>query len=116
LRLPKTVDAKSQASPFDGPARGVRCAEAIVAAVRVLGIEVRTGVHTGEVETIAGKAGGLAVTIGSRVGALAGPSEVPVSQTVKELTAGSGLAFEDAGERELKGIPDRWHLYRVLGL
>ncbi len=100
---------------FDGPARAVRCAQAIVEVVRPLGIEVRAGVHTGEVETIAGKAGGLTVTIGARVGAAAGASEVLVSQTVKDLTAGSGLTLEDAGEHELKGVPDRWHLYRVVG-
>jgi class 3 adenylate cyclase len=100
---------------FDGPARAVRCATAIGAAVRPLGIEVRAGVHTGEVETIDGKVGGLAVVIGARVGALAGPSEVLVSQTVKDLTAGSGLVLEEAGVHELKGVPDRWRLYRVAG-
>ena len=99
---------------FDGPARAVRCAESIAAAVQPLGVELRAGVHTGEVELIDGKVGGLAVVIGARVGALAGPSEVLVSQTVKDLTAGSGLTFEDAGEHELKGVPDRWHLYRVV--
>jgi class 3 adenylate cyclase len=98
---------------FDGPARAVRCAEAIVEAVRPLGLELRAGGHTGEVETIAGTVGGLAVVIGSRVGAKARPSEILVSQTVKDLTAGSGLVFEDAGEHELKGVPDRWRLYRV---
>ena len=82
--------------------------------MRPLGIEVRAGVHTGEVETIDGKVGGIAVHTGARVGALAGPSEVLVSQTVKDLVAGSGLTFEDAGEHELKGVPDRWHLYRVV--
>jgi len=100
---------------FDGPARAVRCAVAIAGSVRSLGIEVRAGVHTGEVEHIAGKAGGLAVAIGARVGAMASPSEVLVSQTVKDLVAGSGLAFEDAGEHELKGIPESWRLYRVVG-
>jgi pimeloyl-ACP methyl ester carboxylesterase len=100
-------------STFDGPARAVRCASSIVEAVSRLGIEVRAGVHTGEVETIDGKVGGLAVVIGSRVGAAAGRSEVLVSQTVKDLVAGSGLAFEDAGEHELKGVPERWRLYRV---
>jgi class 3 adenylate cyclase len=99
---------------FDGPARAVRCAQAIVAVVASLGIEVRVGVHTGEVETIDGKVGGLAVVIGARVGALANASEVLVSQTVKDLVAGSGLSFEDAGEHELKGVPDRWRLYRVV--
>ena len=78
-----------------------------------LGIEIRVGIHTGEVETIDGKAGGIAVNIGARVGAAAQPSEVLVSQTVKDLVAGSGLMFEEAGEHELKGIPDRWRLYRV---
>jgi class 3 adenylate cyclase len=100
---------------FDGPARAVRCAQAIVEAVRPLGIEVRAGVHTGEVQQIDGKVGGIAVAIGARVAANAAPSEVLVSQTVKDLVAGSGLAFEDAGEHELKGVPERWHLYRVVG-
>jgi class 3 adenylate cyclase len=70
-------------------------------------------VHTGECDLIDGQVGGMGVVIGARVGALAGPSEVLVSSTVKELTAGSGLRFEDAGEHELKGVPDPWHLYRV---
>jgi class 3 adenylate cyclase len=99
---------------FDGPARAVRCARAIINAVQHLGLDVRAGVHTGEVETIDGKAGGLAVNIGARVAALAGPRELLVSSTVKDLTAGSGLEFEDAGQRELKGIPDAWHLFRVV--
>jgi pimeloyl-ACP methyl ester carboxylesterase/class 3 adenylate cyclase len=100
---------------FDGPARAVRCARSIVEAVARLGVEVRAGVHTGEVETIDGKVGGIAVVIGSRVGAAAGASEVLVSQTVKDLVAGSGLAFDDAGEHELKGVPERWRLYRATG-
>jgi pimeloyl-ACP methyl ester carboxylesterase len=99
---------------FDGPARAVRCAEAVVGAVRSIGLEVRAGVHTGEIQTIDGKAGGLAVVIGARVGHLASASEVLVSQTGKDLVAGSGLVFEDAGEHELKGVPDRWHLYSVV--
>ncbi len=99
---------------FDGPARAVRCAQAIGASVRDLGIQIRAGVHTGEVEVDGNAVRGIAVHIGARVAALAGPSEVVVSQTVKDLTAGSGLVFEDAGDRELKGVPDRWHLYRVL--
>jgi class 3 adenylate cyclase len=98
---------------FDGPARAASCALAIVDAVRPLGVEVRAGLHTGEVETIAGKAGGLAVVIGARVGASAGPSEVLATRTVRDLTAGSALTFEDAGEQDLKGVPDRWRLYRV---
>jgi class 3 adenylate cyclase len=99
---------------FDGPARAVKCAGSIVEAVKPLGIEVRAGVHTGEVESVAGKAGGIAVAIGSRIGSFAGPSQVLASQTVKDLTAGSGIAFADAGEHELKGVPDRWRLYRVV--
>jgi class 3 adenylate cyclase/pimeloyl-ACP methyl ester carboxylesterase len=98
---------------FDGPARAIRCASEIADAVKVLGLEVRAGVHTGEVEIAGDDLRGIAVHIGARVGSLAGPSEVLVSQTVRDLVAGSGLAFEDAGEHELKGVPDRWRLYRV---
>jgi class 3 adenylate cyclase len=98
---------------FDGPARAVRCALTIVDGVHDLAIDVRAGVHTGELQTIDRKAGGIAVTIGARVMAAAAPSEVLVSQTVKDLTAGSGLVFEEAGEHELKGVPDRWRLYRA---
>jgi class 3 adenylate cyclase len=82
--------------------------------VQPLGLEIRAGVHTGEVDTTGEKVRGIAVTIGARVAAQAGPSEVFVSRTVKDLVAGSGLIFEDIGEHELKGIPDRWQLYRVL--
>jgi pimeloyl-ACP methyl ester carboxylesterase len=99
---------------FDGPARAIHCAEEIVRAVRSLGIEVRAGLHAGECELVEGKCSGLAVSIGARVMAHAGPSEIWVSQTVKDLTAGSGLVFEDTGEHELKGVPDRWRLYRVV--
>jgi class 3 adenylate cyclase len=98
---------------FDGPARGVRFARASVEAVRALGIEIRAGVHTGEVETIDGKVGGIAVNIGSRVAGKAGASEVLVSSTVRDLIAGSGLVFEDAGEHQLKGVPNRWRLCRL---
>ena len=98
---------------FDGPARGVRCARAIVEAVRPSGIEVRAGLHTGEVESMDGKVSGIGVHIGARIGSMAKASEVLVSSTVKDLVAGSGLTFEEAGEHELKGIPDRWRLYRV---
>lgn len=98
---------------FDGPARAVRCALATMDAVAHLGVELRAGVHTGEVKTIAGKPGGLAVNIGARIGALAGPSVLLVSSTVKDLTAGSGLRFEDRGERKLKGVPGSWHIYAV---
>ena len=96
---------------FDGPARGVKCAQAIVDAVRPLGIEVRAGVHIGEVGTAGDKAAGLAVNVGARVAALAEPSEVLVSQTVKDLVAGSGLRFHDRGSHELKGVEGAWHLY-----
>jgi len=100
---------------FEGPARGVRCALAIVETVRPLGIEVRAGLHAGEVELIGDKVAGIAVHIGARVATIAVPNEVLVSQTVKDLVAGSGLAFEPAGEHELKGVPDRWRLYRAVG-
>jgi class 3 adenylate cyclase len=76
---------------------------------------VRAGVHTGECEIADGKCSGLTVSIGARVLAKAGPSEVLVTSTVKDLVAGSGLVFEDAGEHELKGVPDRWRVYRVVG-
>jgi class 3 adenylate cyclase len=98
---------------FDGPARAVQCALAAVDAVRPLGIQIRAGVHTGEVETIDGKAGGMAVVIGARIAASAEASEVLVSSTVKDLTAGSGLVFAGAGEHDLKGVPDRWRVYRA---
>ena len=99
---------------FDGPARAVRCARAIADSVRELGIQIRAGVHTGEVEVDGDAVRGIAVHVGARVATLAGPSEVMVSSTVKDLVAGSGLSFEDAGEHELKGVPDRWRLYRVV--
>jgi hypothetical protein len=95
------------------PARAVRCASAITEAVQSLGLEIRAGLHTGEIEVVGEDVRGVAVHIGARVAALAGASEVLVSQTVKDLVAGSGLSFEDAGEHELKGVPDRWHLYRA---
>ena len=99
---------------FDGPARAVRCAGAIVESVRSLGVAVRVGVHTGEVEAIDGKVGGIAVNIGARVAALAEPDEVLVSSTVKDLVAGSGLVFDDRGEHVLKGVPDRWRLFAAV--
>ena len=98
---------------FDGPARAVRCALAVVAGIRELPIRLRAGVHMGEMQMIDGKGGGIAVTLGARIAALAAPSEVLVSRTVRDLVAGSGLEFEDLGEHELKGVPDRWRLYRV---
>ena len=98
---------------FDGPARAVRCALDLVGAIRNLSVELRAGVHTGEVQEIDGKAGGIAVTIGARIAAMAGASEILVSSTVKDLTAGSRIVFDDRGEHELKGVPGKWHLYRV---
>jgi class 3 adenylate cyclase len=98
---------------FDGPARAIHCALEAAERIRDLGLEMRCGIHTGECELIDGKIGGIAVTTGARIAALAGPSEILISRTVKDLVAGSGFAFDDAGERELKGIPDRWQLYRV---
>jgi len=99
---------------FDGPARAIGCATSVAEAVRELGIEIRAGLHTGEIELLGDDVGGIAVSIGARIGAKAGPNEVLVSQTVKDLVAGSGLTFEDAGEHELKGVPDRWRLFRVM--
>jgi len=99
---------------FDGPARAIRCARAITQAVQSLGLEIRAGLHTGEIEMVGDDVRGVAVHIGARVSALAAASEVLVSQTVKDLVAGSGLSFEDAGEHELKGVPDSWRLYRVV--
>jgi class 3 adenylate cyclase len=98
---------------FDGPGRAVRCASAAVQSVQSLGIEIRAGVHTGEVEVVGDGVRGIAVHIGARVSALASASEVLVSSTVRDLVAGSGLQFEDRGSRELKGVPDPW---RVLAL
>jgi class 3 adenylate cyclase len=100
---------------FDGPARAVRCALEVTDRVRDLGIEIRAGVHTGECEIVDGKCGGIAVAIGARISALAGPSQILVSQTVKDLVTGSGLAFEDYGEHMLKGVPQRWHLFDASG-
>jgi class 3 adenylate cyclase len=99
---------------FDGPARAVRCAQAIAEAVQPLGIQIRAGCHTGEIELAGSAVRGIAVHIGARVASLAGVSEVWTSSTVKDLVAGSGLLFEDAGEHELKGVPERWRLYRVV--
>jgi pimeloyl-ACP methyl ester carboxylesterase/class 3 adenylate cyclase len=98
---------------FDGPARAIRCAQAVSAAVGDLGLEVRAGVHTGECEVVGDKFGGIGVHIGARVAAEAGPGEVLVSGTVKDLVAGSGLQFEDRGTTELKGVPGTWHLFAV---
>ena len=100
---------------FDGPARAIQSACAIRESLRVLGLDVRAGVHTGECELIDGKVGGIAVHIGARIAALAGPGEVLVSSTVKDLVAGSGIDFQDHGRHELKGISEPWHLFEVVG-
>jgi pimeloyl-ACP methyl ester carboxylesterase/class 3 adenylate cyclase len=98
---------------FDGPARAVRCAKAIGERVQTVGLAIRAGVHTGEIEITPEGPSGISVHIGARVAALAGSNEVWASSTVRDLTAGSGLVFEDVGEHELKGVPDPWRLYRV---
>jgi class 3 adenylate cyclase len=99
---------------FDGPGRAIHCACAIRDAVRALGIEVRAGVHTGEIEVRGDDVAGMAVHIGARVGSLAAPGEVLVSATVKDLVVGSGIEFQDRGEHELKGVPGTWRLYRAV--
>ena len=98
---------------FDGPARAIRCAQAIIADVGELGLELRAGLHTGECELHDGKLAGIAVSIGARVAGEAGPGQVVVSGTVRDLVAGSGIEFEDVGVRALKGVPGEWKLYAV---
>jgi class 3 adenylate cyclase len=99
---------------FDGPARAVRCAGAIRGAVRSLGLEIRAGVHAGEVELVGAGVAGIAVQTGARVAERAEAGEVLVSGTVRDLVAGSGLRFEDRGDHELKGVPGEWRLYAVV--
>ena len=98
---------------FDGPARAIRCAQAVLDGAQDLELEIRAGVHTGECEIHEGKVAGLAVVIAARVAAAADGGEVLVSQTVKDLVAGAGVEFEDCGEHDLKGVPGAWRLYRV---
>ena len=98
---------------FDGPQRAIRCAMSIRDAVRSLGIEVRAGLHTGECEVRGHDIGGIAVHIDARVSALAGPNEVLVSGTLRDLVIGSGLEFGDRGAHQLKGVPGEWHLFAV---
>jgi class 3 adenylate cyclase len=98
---------------FDGPARAIRCADAIVASAAEQGVQVRAGLHTGECEREGGKLAGIAVHIGARIAALAEPGEVLVSRTVKDLVAGSDLQFSDRGERQLKGVPGNWQLFAL---
>jgi pimeloyl-ACP methyl ester carboxylesterase len=100
---------------FDGPARAVRCAVAITHSLAETGIQIRAGLHTGECELVDHKVRGIAVHTGARIAALAGPAEVLVSSTVKDLVAGSGLQFTDRGFHQLKGIPDQWRLFAVVG-
>ncbi len=98
---------------FDGPARAVQAAAALRVPLRAIGLEIRAGLHTGEFEISDGKIVGIGVSIGARISSLAGPGEVLVSSTVKDLVAGSGMRFEDRGERQLKGVPDTWHLFAL---
>ena len=98
---------------FDGPARAIRCAASVAEAMGTLGLQIRAGLHTGELEVMDGDLGGLAVHIASRVMSHAGPNEVLVSGTVKDLVVGSGIEFEARGERELRGVPGEWRLYAV---
>jgi class 3 adenylate cyclase len=100
---------------FDGPQRAIRCAMAIRDGVRSLGLELRAGLHTGECEMRSGDVGGISVHIGSRVATLAGPGDILVSGTLRDLVVGSGLSFEDRGIHELRGVPGDWHLYSVRG-
>jgi class 3 adenylate cyclase len=98
---------------FDGPGRAIRCAQTLVNEVQSLGVEIRAGLHTGEIELRGDDVGGIAVHIASRVSGLAGGREIVVSSTVKDLVAGSGIKFEDRGMHELKGVPDQWRLFTV---
>jgi class 3 adenylate cyclase len=100
---------------FDGPARGVRCAQEIISQMASLGLQIRAGLHTGEIELDGDDITGIGVAISARVGALAGPSEVLVSQTIRDLTVGANLVLTDRGEHHLKGIPGAWRLYAVAG-
>jgi class 3 adenylate cyclase len=99
---------------FEGPARAIRCAEAIRGAVRGLGMEIRSGTHTGECEVMDGDVGGIAVHIAARVNAVAAPEEILVSRTVRDLVVGSGIAFEERGTQTLKGVPGEWSLLAVV--
>jgi class 3 adenylate cyclase len=96
---------------FDGPARAIRCAHAISEAIRTLGLQIRAGLHTGEIELAGKSIRGIAVHIGARVAAEADPGEVLVSSTVKDLVVGSGIRFTDRGLHSLKGVPGEWHLF-----
>src|SRR3990172_11941123 len=108
-RAPGTGCSRRSTDP-----RGVRCAQALNEAVKGLGVEIRAGAHTGEITRAEHGVAGLGVHVAARVASMARANEVWTSSTVKDLTAGSGLTFEDAGDHELKGVPDRWRLYRVV--
>jgi class 3 adenylate cyclase len=99
---------------FDSPRRAIECARAAGSAMLAIGLEIRAGVHTGEIELSEGDIQGLAVHIGARVAGLAGAGQVFVSSTVKDLVVGSGIAFADRGEHELKGVPGSWRIYEVV--
>lgn len=114
----KEVDTSGDGflATFDGPARAIRCAAAIRQGVSGLGCQIRAGLHTGEVELMGDHVGGIAVHIGARVAAVAGPGEVLVSNTVRDLVAGSGISFRDRGTHTLKGVPGSWQLFAVEGV
>jgi class 3 adenylate cyclase len=99
---------------FEGPAQAVRGAQEIAASLNDAEIQIRAGVHVGEIETVGDDVTGVTVNVAARVASMAGPSEILVSSTVKDLTPGSGLVFKDRGEHELKGVPGSWHLYSVV--
>ena len=101
---------------FDGPARAIRCAERMRDGLRPLGLEVRIGLHAGECERAGQALRGVAVHVGARIGALANGGEILASSTVRDLVAGSGIGFADAGVHQLKGVPEPWHLYRIVGV
>jgi class 3 adenylate cyclase len=98
---------------FDGPARAIRCGQAIIAAVEPLGLQVRIGIHIGECELHEEKVTGMAVIVGARIAAVAGPGEVLASATVRDLVAGSGLEFSDRGQHQLKGLPGTWSIHQA---
>jgi class 3 adenylate cyclase len=100
---------------FDGPARAIRCAQAIHESLRAIGVDMRAGLHTGEIDLVEGDVGGIAVHLGARVMAEAGAGETVVSSTVKDLVVGSEIAFQDRGEHRLKGVPGTWRLFAVSG-
>ena len=99
---------------FDSPTSAIKCARAMLGSVREIGVDLRIGLHTGECDVVGDKLRGIAVHIGARVASNAGAGEILVSQTVKDLVAGSGIEFQDRGSHELKGVPGEWRLYSVI--